>query len=410
MAIEKSGAAAQPRTELTRGWLGLALLFALANFGEIVLFSNLAAFTPIYLQTLGLDEAGIKFWTGILASIGVLLGFWFVPFWGVLADRYGRKPLIVRSYAAELVAIIVMALAPNIWVFVLGRMVTGLALGNTGLMFAAVSERAPRDRVGLAISLITGSGPVGSVLGSLVGGLVVATFGIYGLWWFDGILIASVFTILLLLYREPFTPRPTPPVFRMLRNALRAVATTPVVVKYFVFSFLATCAFFFSYTYISTRIIEMSVGTNVGATIGLVFGIAGIGTLIATPTWGMLADRYGAERLLYPVTLLTALAYLPLYFVNHVTQFTVFYFMLSTVSPAVNSLTFAAIGTNTPPERRNSVMSMIFMPLNAAIIIAPALASVATQEVRQVFLYSAGFGLAAFALLLLTRRVGSSPT
>src|SRR5581483_4441457 len=201
MAIEKSGAAAQPRTELTRGWLGLALLFALANFGEIVLFSNLAAFTPIYLQTLGLDEAGIKFWTGILASIGVLLGFWFVPFWGVLADRYGRKPLIVRSYAAELVAIIVMALAPNIWVFVLGRMVTGLALGNTGLMFAAVSERAPRDRVGLAISLITGSGPVGSVLGSLVGGLVVATFGIYGLWWFDGILIASVFTILLLLYR-----------------------------------------------------------------------------------------------------------------------------------------------------------------------------------------------------------------
>src|SRR5581483_8566315 len=233
MAIEKSGAAAQPRTELTRGWLGLALLFALANFGEIVLFSNLAAFTPIYLQTLGLDEAGIKFWTGILASIGVLLGFWFVPFWGVLADRYGRKPLIVRSFAVEVVAVVVMALAPNIWIFMIGRMITGLALGNTGLMFAAVAQHAPRERVASDIAVITGSQPLGGVVGSLIGGYIVSAFGIIALWWFDAILIAGVFGMLVLLYHESFVPRPTPHVFRMLGDALRAVVTTPVVVKYF---------------------------------------------------------------------------------------------------------------------------------------------------------------------------------
>jgi predicted MFS family arabinose efflux permease len=212
--------------------------------------------------------------------------------------------------------------------------------------------------------------------------------------------------MLVLLYHEPFAPHATPPLLKMVKHALRAVATTPIVVKYFLFSFIATAGFFFSYTYISTRILELALNVDAGAIIGVVFGIAGIATLIATPLWGTLADRFGAARMLPLVTLLTALAYVPLYFVTNIAQFTVGYFLLSAVSPAVNSLTLAVIGLETPTDRRNSVMSMIFMPLNAAIIVAPALASVATTEVRQVFLYSALFGLGAFALLLYTQGVG----
>ncbi len=394
------------RQDTSRDWVILTTLFTLASCSEVILFSNLAAFTPIYLQHLGFAQEGIKFWTGILASAGVLLGFWFVPFWGVLADRFGRKPLIVRSFAVEVVAVVVMALAPNIWIFMMGRMITGLALGNTGLMFAAVAEHAPRPRVALAIAVITGSQPLGGVIGSLIGGYIVSAYGIITLWWFDALLIAGIFAMLVLLYHESFTPRPTPHIFKMLGDALRAVATTPVVVKYFLFSFIATSAFFFSYTYISTRIIELAQGAEVGTTIGVVFGIAGIATLCATPMWGALAGRFGGHRLLPLVTLLTSLAYVPLYFVTNVVQFTMFYFLLSAVSPAVNALTFSTIGVEVPPERRNSVMSMIYMPLNAAIIVAPALASVATRQVRDVFLYSACIGFCALGLLLVTRNVG----
>jgi DHA1 family multidrug resistance protein-like MFS transporter len=260
--------------------------------------------------------------------------------------------------------------------------------------------------VALAISLITGSQPLGGVIGSLIGGYIVSAFGIISLWWFDCLLIALVVFMLVLFYHEPFTPRATPPLFNMLRSALRSVATTPVVVKYFVFSFIATSAFFFSYTYISTRVIELAPGADAARTIGLVFGIAGIATLLATPVWGLLAGKFGGSRLLPLVTLLTALAYVPLFFARDVAQFTLFYFLLSCFSPAINSLTFATIGLETPPEHRNAVMSMIFMPINAAIIAAPALAGAAAVEVRQVFLFSAACGLAAVLLLFLTRRVG----
>lgn len=398
--------AAEARDVESRKWITLTGLFALASFAEVMLFSNLAAFTPVYLQHLGFDEASNVFWTGILASVGMLLGFWFVPMWGVLADRYGRKPLIVRSFAFEIAACVLMATAPNIWIFTLGRMMTGLALGNTGLMFASVSEHAPRRRVGFAIAFISGAQPLGGVVGSLVGGVIVSTLGIIALWWFDTLLIALVFVMLVLFYHDrPPLKDNQQRLVNMLRNSLRAVATTPLVVKYFIFSFLATSGFFFAYPFLSTRIIEIAPGANVAATIGVVFGIAGIATLIATPVWGSLADKLGHERLLPIVTLLTALAYIPLFFADTVTQFTVGYFILSAVSPAINGLTFATIGLNTPVDKRNAIMSMLYMPLNAAIIIAPTLASLTTTEIRQVFLYSAGLCFAALAFLILTRNI-----
>lgn len=398
-------AAAETHLTAARDWKSLTGLFALASFAEIILFSNLAAFTPVYLQQLEFDSASIKFWTGILASIGMLLGFWFVPMWGVLADRHGRKPLIVRSFAVEAVACAIMALAPNIWIFTFGRMLTGLALGNTGLMFASLSDHAPRARVGFAIALVTGSQPMGGVLGSLLGGYIVSGLGITALWWFDAVLIAVVFALLILFYHEPFTPKPTPHIFQMVREALHSVASTPIVVKYFIFSFVATSGYFLTYPYLSTRLIEIAHSADVGATIGIVFGIAGIATLIGTPLWGTLADRYGHARLLPLVTFLTALAYIPLYFASSVVQFTIGYFVLSAFSPAINGLTFATIGLQTPVERRNAVMSMLYMPLNAAIVVAPSISSLLASEVRQVFLFSALVVFVAFGLLLVTRGI-----
>jgi DHA1 family multidrug resistance protein-like MFS transporter len=403
-AVRGSGASSAEAHE-SREWVGLTALFMLASFVEIVLFSNLSAFTPVYLQHLGFDEASNKFWTGVLASIGMLLGFWLVPMWGVLADRYGRKPLIVRSFAVEVVACVLMAVAPNIWIFTLGRMLTGLALGNTGLMYASVSSHAPRKRIGLAIALISGSGPLGAVVGALFGGYIVEAFGVVALWWFNAFTIGAVVLILVFFYHDHFERKPTPPIFQMLGNSLRAVAHTPIVVKYFIFSFLATSAFFFTSPFLSTRLIEIAPGPEIAATIGTVFGIAGIATFIATPLWGTVADRVGHERLLPVVTFLTGLAYIPLYFASSVATFTVGYFALSSFSPAINGLTFATIGLNTPIERRNAVMSMLYMPLNAAIVVAPTVSSLATTEIRQVFVYSALLSFAALAFLWVTRGI-----
>jgi MFS family permease len=393
-----------------QSWIVLTALFAFASFLEVVLFSHLFAFTPLFLQNIGFDAEGVKFWTGILASSATALGFWFVPFWGVLADRYGRKILILRSFAIEAISTAIMAFSFNIWVFLFGRTIIGLNLGNTGLMLATLTDQAPKNRVGLAISLVTGSQPLGVVIGSVVGGLIVSRWGVPVLFGIDATMVALLTVGLSVFYRETFIPTRVHPIAHMLRESIRAVLTTPIVVMTFTFSFLATVAFFSSYTYLSARIVELSGNSDSGSTIGIVFGVAGIATLIATPVWGALADRFGHRRVLPIVSVLTALFYVPLYFAMSLQVFTAELFLLYSVSSAVNSVTFAIIGLYTPVEKRGAVMSMIFMPLNLGSLFAPALAAVLAREVRDVFLFSALFAFLAFVMVyFVDRRVDAQP-
>ena len=88
----------------TQSWAWLVFLFSLAGFLEVAVVAHFILFTPNFLATLGFNAADIKTWTGPTASLGFLLGIWFVPFWGVLADRYGCKPLIllcIRQYRVD---------------------------------------------------------------------------------------------------------------------------------------------------------------------------------------------------------------------------------------------------------------------------------------------------------------------
>jgi MFS transporter, DHA1 family, multidrug resistance protein len=404
LGADRTGRKSSPNDSPRESWVLLTTLFTIASLLEIVLFGNLSAFTPLFLQNIGYDEAGVKLWTGVLASAGIALGFWFVPFWGVLADRHGRKLLILRSFAVEAAAVILMAFSQNIWIFLLGRMMTGLALGNTGLMFATLADESPRERVGFAISVVTGSQPLGMVIGSLLGGFVVSRYGVNLLFGLDGVLIALVTIMLALFYHDYFVPGVIHPMGKMLRQAMQSVLGTPLVLSMFIFSFITTFGNFFSSPFVPNRIVEMVTSGDSGATIGLVFGIAGVATVIATPLWGIAADRWGHRRLLPLVVLLTALSYLPLYWAPDITQFTAALFLLFAVSPAVNSLTFATIGLETPPEKRSAVMSMIYMPLNAAILFAPSLAVVMTRQIRDVFLYSAIFTFAALVMFVLVHR------
>lgn len=85
-------------TSNSQSWSLLTFLFALANFLEVAVVAHTVLFTPEFLRTIGFAPDEINAWTGPIAAIAFLLGIWFVSFWGVLADRYGRKPLILRSY------------------------------------------------------------------------------------------------------------------------------------------------------------------------------------------------------------------------------------------------------------------------------------------------------------------------
>src|SRR2546421_29492 len=71
------------------GWRRMLTLFTLASFIEVIAYGQLAAFTPLHLPKIGVAPEDVPAAVGLIAVGANVFGVLFLPFWGVLADRYG---------------------------------------------------------------------------------------------------------------------------------------------------------------------------------------------------------------------------------------------------------------------------------------------------------------------------------
>lgn len=135
-------------------WRVLLLLLCFGALFDITAWGHLQAFTPLFLeQELQMDPTQVPFWTGVLAALPLCVAVPLAPLWGVLADRYSRKLIILRSLAIESVAYGLAAFSHTMVIFVLVRLLLGLAFGNVALMVASLSLATPERRLGTAVGL-----------------------------------------------------------------------------------------------------------------------------------------------------------------------------------------------------------------------------------------------------------------
>src|SRR5207248_8713890 len=187
-------------------------------------YGQVSAFTPLYLPRLGIEVVAVAFWVGAITSSSNVAGLPFLPFWGALADRHGRKPLIIRSFLVAFVALSLTALAPNVWVFALARAIQSLGLGNTGLILATLGEQTPPGRIAFAFGIVNGANPLGGFVGPLVGGPVVDRFGFPALMAADAAIMVGVVLMLAFGYRDGFVPsRRGGSLLRMAGDGIRLI-------------------------------------------------------------------------------------------------------------------------------------------------------------------------------------------
>ena len=219
-------------------WVRLLVLFTAAGFIETVFFGQLNAFMPLHLPRLGITPTQVSAWTGAIVAISSAIGIPFLPFWGALADRYARQPIIVRSFVVHLIAALMMLLAGNVWVFVIGRAFTSLALGNSGLMMTTLSERAPKDRMGLAFSIMNAAPPLGAFLGPLASGPVVDAWGLSSLLLVDAALMLLVVLALSFGYKDSYRGTGRGPLLSMAVESVRLILGSARLRSLFVALFL----------------------------------------------------------------------------------------------------------------------------------------------------------------------------
>jgi MFS transporter, DHA1 family, multidrug resistance protein len=100
---------------------------------------------PLYVRELGVTDPGrIALWSGLIAAATPAVSGLLGPLFGRLADRFGRKLMLIRSLAGFVVLIALMGLVRSVEELFLTRVVMGLFAGFTPMVMAlaSVSPRA----------------------------------------------------------------------------------------------------------------------------------------------------------------------------------------------------------------------------------------------------------------------------
>lgn len=389
-------------------WGWLLILFTLAGVIETVFWGQMQAFMPLYLPRLGLTAEQVPVWTGVVTALSAAAGIPFLPLWGALADRYARQPIIVRSFAVYLVAGLLTLLARNIWVFLLGRAVMSLAMGNTGLMMTTLSERAPKQRLGLAFALMSGASPLGAFLGPLMGGPLVDRWGFPAVLAFNCAAMLVVILGLSFGYRDDFKGTARGPLLGMAWESVRLILRTPRLWTLFVALFVLFAGWMLAFTYMPLAVPLLYSGADVNTTVGLVMGAGGLATLLLGPAIGALADKFGHWRvLLIGAVVMTALWPWPALMRDWQT-FAAAVALINGVTSGVFAVSFTVLSGSAASEVRGRVMSFAYLPVNVGTLIGPALGSWLTQwGVMAVFPAAAVMTALGWLLLLLAKRTGA---
>ena len=150
-------------------------------------------FQPLYIQQLGADPILIGL---ILGINGLVMTISQIPA-GMLADRFGRRPLIWFSWICGLIATWVMALAPSLGFFIGGLLLYGITSSVLSPLNTYVQGARGRWSVGKAISFVSAAYNIGGILGPILGGIVAETFTLRTVYFFSGAIFAiSTLTIL----------------------------------------------------------------------------------------------------------------------------------------------------------------------------------------------------------------------
>jgi MFS family permease len=385
----------------TPRWVPLLVLFTIAGLAETVFYSQMLAFTPLYLPKLGItEESQILLVVGWMTAVSNGIGLPLLPLWGALADRYSRKPIVIRSFVVVVLAAFLASISPGITLFFIARSITGFALGNSGLMMTTLSERVPEQRIGFAFSVMNSAAPIGSFIGPLVGGWFVDSLGFRNLMLVNLAVVACVVVALIFGYRDPYHGTERKPLLEMAWDSVRIVGRSKRLRTLFPALLLLFGGWMLAFTYIPLVITEIYHGADPGTAVGLVIGASGLTTLILAPVLGALADRLGNWRVLFAgATLALILWPLPA-LTRDLISFAILWSVLNGVISAVFALSFSVLSSSASERVRGRVMAFAYMPVNFGFMVGPAIGTWITQ--RSLFgIFPAAAVLTGLGLLML---------
>ncbi|MGQ9819898.1 MAG: MFS transporter [Candidatus Kapaibacteriales bacterium] len=279
-------------------WQRNLFYLSLAQFLAMVGMNSVVPFLPLYIRTLGvIGESSERFWSGIIFAGPYFLSIVFVPLWGNLSDRYGKKLMVIRAILGLTLAMFLMGFARNVWELFLLRVFQGAASGFVAANLGFTVSNTPNEKQGYAIGVLQSSQSAGSIVGPLVGGLVSDFFGFRFVFFIVSAL--CLVSAILIAFN----------VVEVNKEKTKSLSSFTSIVKFIVFDkklsipmimiVFAQIGIFLPYPILPYYVEILNAPKSYISTIsGLLVGISGILNIIFAPFWGRQSDLHGPSKIL----------------------------------------------------------------------------------------------------------------
>ncbi|UUZ84734.1 MFS transporter [Paenibacillus sp. P26] len=270
-------------------WLGLFL--------NHMAYTLSVPFFPLFLQKeLGIGK-GVEAWSGVSISISFLISGLCAPFWGSLADQYGRKLMLVRSGMGLGAAHLANYFVYDLYTFIVVRVFQGLMAGFSPASVALVGTNTPEKHVGYALGVISTATAAGGILGPLAGGLLIQWLGLRECF-IASALITFLSALIVLagvkeIHKRPEGPRPS-----MMDDLKQAARNSNLMRVYWLILLVSTSVMILE-PLLTIYVVQIGGRSdNASLSSGIVFSAVGIATVIMGPRWGRIGGRIGYHKTL----------------------------------------------------------------------------------------------------------------
>ncbi|HUG15403.1 MAG TPA: MFS transporter [Thermomicrobiales bacterium] len=357
-------------------------------------------FLPFYLVELGAESFESRaLWAGAMSAASA--GFMAItaPFWGMAADRWGRKPMVVRAMLCGAVTTGLMGLVVAPWQLLVLFILDGAFSGTVAAAMTMVAATTPRERLGYAMGLLQTAIFTGFSLGPLIGGVLADQIGYRPVFGIGAALLFLAAGLVITQTREVFTPA--------RRSAgVEAARVLPLKVILMVGALPAAVGIMLALratTGAMQPLLPLFVedlaapGARVATLAGLTFGVSGVGSAVASLVIGRASDRIGHRLVLIVACFSVAALFLPLALAQSPWQLIVCYGLLGVATGGIIPSAQAVVADLTPPERRGVVFGVTSAAASFGGFIGPLGGSLlaTTIDLRFVFVASAAVMLVA---------------
>jgi DHA1 family multidrug resistance protein-like MFS transporter len=391
---------------VTSSWKRNLYIMFVAEFIVIMGFSFIVPFMPLFVQELGdFSSSQAAFWSGLAIGGSGIAMFLSGPVWGIISDRWGRKPMVLRALFGSAVIQALTALSPNIYIFVALRFLQGLFSGTVPAAAAMVASTTPRDKITYAMGLLMVGVFCGNTIGPSIGGFLGAVFGYRDSFFVaSGLLLVAGLLVLFLIkedFRRPVQQNSLGDVWKLLSSK----TILPLLVTICVIGMSQQVV----QPVITLFIQELNPAGPASTSAGLAFTLLGLIAALSSVSVGRWGRRFSLRKVLVFSCLGAALLSLSPIWVNTVTQMIILVGFLGLFQGANTTSTSSLISLSLPISQQGIAYGLSQSATALGGGLGPIIGGglVPLMGLRHVFAVAAGLFL--LASLLVTKFIRGQP-